>query len=614
MIIKDYLTHIWKARWPLLATHALLTGVTVALISPLLGLTIRIAVERSGQPVLADQDIAMFLLTPVGFIGAVVVGSIMLALAVLEVSVMMSVLHARARGATDWGHDALAAVGMCLPRIALFAGHLILRLLIIALPFVALVGLIAWLRLTEYDINYYLATRPPEFIQTLRIGIPILLLGGLVILARLVTWSMALPILLFTQCRPKDAFGESRKLTKGRRPQLLAAMLMWALFAAALVMLVAGLTAGLTDIAELIAGTSLVRLVGGLSVVLLIWALLTLATSTLTQSGFALLLLDWMEQLGGDVHPYDFEHPAPLKPSRMAQIVVILGFMVVAAIFAGVRLGQTLRTSDTVEIIAHRGAAAVAPENTLSAIEAALDAGADWVEIDVQETAEGEVIVIHDSDFMRIGGSALKVWDSTRTDLDEIEIGSWFGPDFEGEPVPLLSEVLDMSKGRAKVLIELKFYDHDDRLAQRVSDIVAETGMDDQVAAMSLDMGQVEHMKAIRPEWDVGLLAATAVGDLTRLEVDFLAVNSGIATPALLRHARSREMPVMVWTVDDPVDMSRMISRGVNGLITNDPATARQVLGARAGMTTVERLLLEAAELLGADLDLTDGPLADERA
>ena len=244
------------------------------------------------------------------------------------------------------------------------------------------------------------------------------------------------------------------------------------------------------------------------------------------------------------------------------------------------------------EIIAHRGAAGSRPENTLAAIKTAVDEGADWVEIDVQETADGEVVVAHDSDFMKLAGVDLKIWDATMADLTEIDIGSWFDPIYSGERTPTLRQALADVKGRGKVMVELKYYGHDVDLESRVVGVVEEMDMASDVSVMSLKYDGVRKMQSLRPDWRYGVLAATAIGDLAALEADFLAVNTGQASLQLIRRAHERGKQIYVWTVDDPLTMSRMISMGVDGLITNEPALARQVVEARNQLTTYERMAL----------------------
>ena len=116
---------------------------------------------------------------------------------------------------------------------------------------------------------------------------------------------------------------------------------------------------------------------------------------------------------------------------------------------------------------------------------------------------------------------------------------------------------------------------------------------------MSLEPKGVRKMRELRPDWTVGLLAAQAAGNLAQLDVDFLAVKAGLVTPDLILAARNSGKQVFVWTLNDAYSMTRAISLGVDGIITNEPVLARQVLDDRANLTPTEHLLLHAALLLG---------------
>jgi glycerophosphoryl diester phosphodiesterase len=262
-------------------------------------------------------------------------------------------------------------------------------------------------------------------------------------------------------------------------------------------------------------------------------------------------------------------------------------------------LVQGIQTRDEVTIVAHRGAAGKAPENTLASVRQAIEDRTDWVEIDVQETADGKVVVVHDSDFMKLAGNRVKVWDATLAQLADIDIGSWFGKEFSGERVPTLQQVLELCRGRANVVIELKYYGHDEQLEQRVIDIVEQAGMVENTAVMSLKYDAIKKMRSLRPSWKLGLLSATAIGDLTSLDADFLAVNSGMASAGFIRRAHEAGKQVFVWTINDPVSMSQMISKGVDGLITDEPEMARQVMEERAELSSLQRLLVQTALVFG---------------
>jgi glycerophosphoryl diester phosphodiesterase len=139
-----------------------------------------------------------------------------------------------------------------------------------------------------------------------------------------------------------------------------------------------------------------------------------------------------------------------------------------------------------------------------------------------------------------------------------------------------------------------------------VAEVVERTGMQDQISVMSLRYEMVRKMKSLRPNWTVGLLTATAVGKLAGMEGDFLAVSTGMATPARVRAAHAAGKKLFVWTVDDPMTMALMVTRGADGLITNEPAVARRLLRRMDEATTGERLLLGLATWFGIEPRATD--------
>jgi glycerophosphoryl diester phosphodiesterase len=247
----------------------------------------------------------------------------------------------------------------------------------------------------------------------------------------------------------------------------------------------------------------------------------------------------------------------------------------------------------------------VAPENTLAAFQRAIDDGADWIELDVQENADGVVVVSHDSDFMKVAGVNLKVWEATNVELRDIDIGSFFAAQYADQRVPTLREVLEQASGHLGIVIELKYYGHDHSLEAKVVDLVEQTGMVSDVMVMSLKLEGVRKTQALRPDWTYGLLNTVSLGDLTRLDLDFLALNATAATPSMIRRAHNRGMKVYVWTVDDPVQMSVMLSRGADGIITDETAVARQVLGLREQLSPFGRLIVwvagESGFLRGVD-------------
>ncbi len=201
-------------------------------------------------------------------------------------------------------------------------------------------------------------------------------------------------------------------------------------------------------------------------------------------------------------------------------------------------------------------------------------------------------MIQHDRDFMRAAGVSLEVWNATAADLAGIDVGSVFGPEFSDQRTPTLREVLELAKGQAGVFIELKYYGHDRELEAKVVDLVEAVGMESDIVVMSLEYDGVRKTAALRPAWTYGLLNVVSLGDLTRLDVDFLALSANAASYAMIRRAQRRGMKVYAWTINDPVQMWVMMSRGVDGIITDQVALARQVQELREDLTPLGRLVI----------------------
>ncbi|NEV62880.1 glycerophosphodiester phosphodiesterase [Thiorhodococcus minor] len=594
-----------RSDWrPLLLIHALYTAAGIALLAPLTGLILRVLIGLSGQPALADQDILYFLLRPVGMAALILMAGVLIAVMALEQASLMAVGATRAAGIRGRTLAAILFAVRRAPRVFVFCLWLVARLLLLALPFLAIAGAIAWLLLTDYDINYYLQARPPAFWTAASlIGVVLTAMAALLI-QRLIAWSLTLPLVLFQDVSPRSSFRESSRLTLGRRRRILWLLAIWASAALGLGALA---TAAIGGLGHWIAPPFfdqlplLVLILGGL---VGLWLLANWLVGAVNASAFALIVLGLAERLAPG-----FEHAEPKaigaetgspgwrRTARWMTAALLGGALM--AVLAGAWLIDGMVIRDDITIVAHRGAAGKAPENTLSAVELAIQDGTDWVEIDVQETADGEVVVIHDSDFMKLANVDLKIWNASLEDLDRIDVGSWLSPEFADARVPTLRQVLEAARGEAGVVIELKYYGHDEDLERRVVEIVEATGMAGKVAVMSLDYTGIQKIRALRPDWTIGLLSAKGIGDMTRLDADFLAVNMGMATPGFVQRTQASGKQLFVWTVNDPVSMSRMMSLGVDGIITDEPAMAREVLAQRAELSPVERLLVHTAVLLG---------------
>lgn len=586
----------WRS---LLIADLLYKLVAFALFTPLVAAALRGGLSLAGRPAIADQEILYFLLRPGGFLILVILAALGLALVSLEQASLMVIGAGAAAGSRVTASQALAWVaGRALP-VLLLAVRLVARTLLLASPFLAGLAGVWFLLLREFDINYYLKARPPAFfVAAALVG---LLVAGMlrVLVPRIVGWILALPLVLFEKVSPLRALGESERRIEGRRKTATLVFLGWAAGALALAFSLPPLLFGLGRLLGAQGKDNVAIVLPLMLLVAVLWALVNALVTWINASFFALLLVGLFEHCGGraaDAIPVLREEERELPFRRgslpLPRKVALLALVALAAAGLGGWLLLGVRGQHDVVVIAHRGASASAPENTLAAVGKALDEGTDFVEIDVQETADDEIVVHHDSDFMKVARNPLKIWDATRADLGAIDIGSWFAPEFAEERVPLLRDVLERARGRGRVTIELKTYGHGRQLERRVVELVDEMKMADRVNLMSLDAGIVKTLRELRPEWTTGLLASKAVGDLTAVDADFVAVHAGIASRSFIRRAHARGKKVYAWTVNDPVRMFQLANRGIDGLITDRPALAKEVLARRARLGSLERLLV----------------------
>jgi len=586
-------------RVPFIATHLVVRLVTSALLIPLIGLLLGTVVAFSGRSAMTDQDIARLLLTPFGALAAAAALSLGIAAAALDVTLMMYTLAVRERHAFPAIRRGLGFVVPRFPRLMRFGLGLLLRVLAIALPFGLAMAATAYWLLRDYDINYYLTYHPPQALFAAAIIAVLATLMGLVMLSFLTRWGFALQLVVGVGVAPRTAFKESAALLQGRKLRLLWQIVVLITFRFGMAAAIAALFGAMIGGVPSLLGDSLRAVAAMTFFLLLVWWLMNTVVSALANGALArLLLTEFSEASGQEGLPSTATADAgPRLPLWV--ILVATSACVTAGLFVTDGLLARIGSPRTVEIIAHRGAAGIRPENTMAAVLKAIDDGADWVEIDVQETADGEVIVAHDSDFMKSAGVDLKIWNATMSDIAGIDIGSSFDPAYAGERTPTLHDVLMAARGRSKVMIELKYYGHNVDLENKVARIVEETGMTDNISVISLKLPMVEKMQELRPGWRTGILAARAIGDLSKLDADFIAVNTGQASVGLVKRSAAKGKKLYVWTVDEPVTMSRMISMGVDGLITNQPALARQVMAQRNALSLPERLLLWVADSFG---------------
>jgi glycerophosphoryl diester phosphodiesterase len=230
-------------------------------------------------------------------------------------------------------------------------------------------------------------------------------------------------------------------------------------------------------------------------------------------------------------------------------------------------------TSGAVEIVAHRGASADAPEHTLLAYDLALTQGADVLELDLRSTADGELVVLHDATLARTAGDPRRVADLGAADLARLPSAA--------RPLGL-DEILARYQGRTRFLLELK--DPTPAMEGRLVQAVAEAGAGGDVVVQSFEVEALRRIRSLDPRLPVApLFYRTPFAPWRERWLDGLAALGAVAVgvhrrqvdAGLVAAAHRRGLVVRSWTVNDAAEAARHVALGVDGLITDRPGAVR---------------------------------------
>jgi glycerophosphoryl diester phosphodiesterase len=238
-------------------------------------------------------------------------------------------------------------------------------------------------------------------------------------------------------------------------------------------------------------------------------------------------------------------------------------------------------------IIAHRGASAYAPENTLAAFKLALEQGADAIELDAKLSADEQVVVIHDQTLDRTTPVSGRVRDYIMADMHKMDAGSHFDIAFRGEPIPTLDEVFKAVGQLTYINVELTNYaTPKDKLPDKVSELVKRNKLQQRVFFSSFYISNLVRIRRLLPEVPVGLLLASGWrGSLSRFIATFslryqsLHPELSDVSLHLVKQMHKKGKPLFTYTVNQEQDMRRLFEFGVDGIFTDDPILAQAVLG-----------------------------------
>lgn len=231
--------------------------------------------------------------------------------------------------------------------------------------------------------------------------------------------------------------------------------------------------------------------------------------------------------------------------------------------------------------VAHRGATAYSPENTIAAFNLAVDMKADYIEIDVQRSKDGELVLIHDTTVDRTTDGTGKVGDLTLEQLRSLDAGSWKGEQFAGEPIPTFEEILDLYRGKVGILIELKAPELYPGIEEQVTAALIKRNLDkpqnEKIIIQSFNFESIKKVDQLLPQVSIGVLTSNRAD--TTLEAlqefstyaDWFNPSYEIVTEELVNQVQSLGMQIGSWTVRSQEAADFLFEMGVDAIISDYP-------------------------------------------
>ncbi|MCM1537813.1 MAG: glycerophosphoryl diester phosphodiesterase membrane domain-containing protein [bacterium] len=444
-------------------------------------------------------------------------------------------------------------------------------------------SLITTISIPEFIMDYITAT---PFLSVLFA----LLILFLYLLMR--KWLYAFHYFTLEGCSFHEARKKSRALSRSRRFRDVVFMaFMQFVFALAGILFVLLIIALAVIASKIFSGIFVTRWLASTAIYLMLLLSLTiLASLSMPVSYGCVSVLYYIGKEAAGEPVLHAEAPEYVQNEKRARLIhrcnLILGALIVTvSLIVGYlvnsgALNPQIEYVRTVNVTAHRGASAFYPENTMAAFEGAKDLGADWIELDVQQTKDGQIIVLHDTNLKRTTGMDANTWEMTYAKIAALDAGSFFSPDFAGEKIPLLSEVAAFAReNNIKLNIELKPTGYETDFEKNVIDIIKQNGIEDICVITSQVYDVLQNVKAYDETITTVYVMSIAYGDINQLTAaDHFSVEASNATKSLVSRVHNAGKELYVWTVNTKETITKMVELNVDNIITDDIELARQCI------------------------------------
>lgn len=278
---------------------------------------------------------------------------------------------------------------------------------------------------------------------------------------------------------------------------------------------------------------------------------------------------------------YDFYYKSKAHKFTINGLLICIILIGVLNLYRGLYHDSTYfgEVFTGIQISSHRGNSYVAPENTIPALESAIAANSDYAEIDVRQTKDGTLVLMHDRSLKRTAGVNDFIWDLTDIEINALDVGTWFSLEYQDTRVPTLEEALIYCKDRIKLNIELKTSPTDIGIEEKLVGLIKKYEYENQCVVSSTNYITLKKIKLLNKDIRTGYILSAVYGNFyDKAYIDFFSIRSNFINLKVVNSIHKAGKEVHAWTVNTSNELERMKSIGVDCIITDRPSLAREIL------------------------------------
>ena len=317
------------------------------------------------------------------------------------------------------------------------------------------------------------------------------------------------------------------------------------------------------------------------------FAILVIMVTPISYGVISLLYYKHKNDIKEEIPKLVVSKRVPNKSNKWFKVFV--GTVIVLTVFCGTILTVNVLNGNydlkienvkIMEVTAHRGASVKYPENTMAAFKGAKELSADWIELDVQQTKDRELIILHDTNLKRTTGLNKNTWDATLEEVRSLDAGSFFSEEFKGEVIPTLEEVLIFAKNNnIKLNIELKPTGHEVDFEKSVVDLIKKYNLEESSVITSQVYEVLENIKNYAKDVKTVYVMSLAYGDILELDcADNFSIEASSINKPLVKKIHNAGKEVYAWTVNTNESINEMINLNVDNIITDNITLAKNLV------------------------------------